>query len=155
LDRLSRELSLLAEPARGAEESVPDIDASQSGGASALARYWQLLLAGLESGRSEIARWTEETLEQRLFQGGPGLRRFLEPGAELRRVLWRPLAEASRQSVLRRVREISCRMAGPGTGTDGLSGNDFVGLLASAIEQEGEPARSDVMGRILILPTEV
>lgn len=150
LNRLCRDLSLLAEPIQPSEENADAEPAT--GAAAALAGFRRLVLVELERGRVETARKTEDALERRLAERRLGLQQLLDPCTELRREIGLPLAEVARQEVLKRVREISCQLiaATPqGNAADG----DLVSLLAAATRASATPA-GEILGRVLVLPEE-
>jgi len=157
LNTLSRNLGLLkdrllesAEPISGAE------DESETEESDAEARYHQLIVKELDCRRQEIATNVDEVLVRQLFHGGPGLRRFLEPDAELWKSLSGPLTNASRQAVLNCVKETICRLMGsPVQSADGDGRQDIVTVILRALTSDEPRPETSAGDRILILPAGV
>jgi hypothetical protein len=159
LNNLSRNLGLLKE--RLLESAEPgSVSAAEeeahTTAADAEARYHQLIVKELDCRRQEIATNVDEVLVHQLFHGGPGLRRFLEPDAELWKSLSGPLTNASRQAVLNCVKETICRLMGsPVQSADGDGRQDIVTVILRALTSDGPRPETSAGDRILILPAGV
>ncbi len=154
IDRLARSLNQLSAPA---EQHVATVDAStgEADKPYAMSCYQQMLRGRLAQCRQEIARRVETEIDSRIFQGGPGLSRFLNPEAELRQAVSGPLAEVSHQVVLEIIREFGCELLencgrrpdGAGNGT----GADLLHLIAVGFARQAEAAGGAVRERILVV----
>jgi eukaryotic-like serine/threonine-protein kinase len=156
LDSLSRSLGLFKE--RLMETNAPavaDEEESHSPADSATLRYQQLIVSQLASCRDEIARTVEQEIDQRLVRDGRGLRRFLEPDAELYKTLSDPLTAASRRAVLECLKAIVCRLMQGAASTSDGDGNELLDVILQGLTSNAPSPESGAAGRILVVPADV
>lgn len=151
LDRLSRGLDQLPEPIRELAVAPAD-DELPSSTPPVLAAFRETMGTQLVLRREDIARQIESQLDQKLFSAEVRLSNFLSPEFELRRMLWRPLADAARETVLAAIRDIFRKIV---AGHVPLYGGDLISLLSDEVRREPHAGRSPVAGRVLIVPDEV
>jgi hypothetical protein len=156
LDNLSRHLSLIKDRLQDANEpALGEQEDSQSSDELA-DRYYQLVLQRLGEHRSEIARDVELAIDQQVFHGRHGLRRFLEPDAELWKTLSEPLSSISRRAVLKCLKSMICELiqnAGPSGDAGGEGLIDVI--LTSLTAPRFSPTESSAVERILVVPAEM
>lgn len=157
LDNLSRSLGLLKDRLQENDDPAADgEDEPRAPADTAAARYQQLIVEQLGQRREDIARKVEQAIDQQLFHGGHGLRRFLKPDAELWKTLSGPLAAASRRAVVDCLREIVCRlMQGPAATPGGAGSEDLVDVILQGLASNASAPESNAVGRILIVPGDV
>lgn len=151
LDRLSRGLDQLPEPMKElaapiGEEELP------SSTPPVLAAFRETMGTQLVLRREAISHEIEEHLERKLFHAETRLSSFLQPEFELRRMLWRHLVDAARETVLAAIRDVFRKIV---AGAVPLYGGDLISLLSEEVRRESHSARSPVAGRVLIVPDEV
>ncbi|HUR53724.1 MAG TPA: tubulin-like doman-containing protein, partial [Gemmataceae bacterium] len=151
LDRLSRGLDQLPEPIRELA-CTPGDDELPSSTPPVLAAFRETMGTQLVLRREAIAHQIENQLDEKLFSADVRLSSFLSPEFELRRMLWRPLADAARETVLAAIRDIFRKIV---SGNVPLYGGDLISLLSDEVRRESHAGRSPVAGRVLIVPDEV
>jgi hypothetical protein len=157
LNNLSRNLGMLKERLQESDDTVSGTEEeSHTPDAVAEARYHQLIVKQLDCRRQEIAANVDRALDSKLFRGGPGLRRFLEPDSELWKTLSGPLSDAARQAVLNCVKEtICCLMESPAESSNDGNRQEIVSLILRAAASDGPQPATGAGDRILIVPAEV
>lgn len=156
IDRLSRTLNQLAAPVLQAGAAAGP-DSSETGKPYAMSCYQQMLRGRLAQCRQEIASRVESRIDSRVFDGGPGLSRFLDPEVELRQVLSGPLAETSRQVVLDCILEFGCELLeNCGRRPENVGGGigaDLQHLIAVGFSDQAEAAGGAVARKLLVVPS--
>lgn len=172
LDNLSRSLGLLKERLQETNNPAAESEEESSGdGETAMDRYQQLIVEQLAQRRNEIARNVELAIDQHLFRGGHGLRRFLEPDSELWRTLSGPLTDASRRAVLDCLKASVCQLMqgaapghtpadpnapGPKASEPNMPGaNELDNVILQGLAATASPPGSAALGRILFVPADV
>lgn len=156
LDNLFRHLGLIKDRLQDAREPALDENEDSQSSDALADRYYQLVLQRLGQHRSQIARDVERAIDQQVFHGRHGLRRFLEPDAELWKTLSEPLCATSRRAVLACLKSMVCELiqnagAPAEAGGEGL----FDVVLTSLTPGETAPAESRGVERILVVPAEM
>ena len=153
-DRLSRDLAQLAGPARETQPSWVSVEDELPQGAPATAvAFQQMLLSQLRLHRNDLARQIDEVIGRKLFHGGYGIRRFLEQETDLKRLLWRPLQEQSRQAVMDCIQEIKCQLiAACATGSAVDESAELGTLIAASFPSGSLTDRPHDMRQVLIVP---
>lgn len=100
LDRLSRDLARLSNLAPAADPADAGADADLTRSATIVLAYRNMLREQLELRRFEIAQNIDTVTERQLKSQGRELRKLLDPVVDLHQILWQPLLQASRHSVL-------------------------------------------------------
>ena len=158
LDNLSRSLGLLKDRLQESDDpaATEGEEESTTSGDNTSDRYQQIIVEELAKRRDDIARKVEQAIDEQLVQGGHGLRRFLQPDAELWKALSGPLTDASKRVVLECLKESVCQLmqrplAAPGSaGAEGL-----VEIILEGLATIPEGPGGDSVGRILVVPAEV
>jgi serine/threonine protein kinase len=152
LDRLSRDLNSLVAPVRNAALCWTSVENELPQASPVSAAFHHLLFSQLRLRRIEMALRIDEALKRHLFEDGHGIRRFLNPDADMRQ-LWQPLQEQSRRVVLECLHEIRGQVIVDfGAGLPGTEAAELVTLIAASFQTAG--AAEPVAGtrRILIVP---
>jgi len=152
LDRLSRDLARMSNLIPAAIPSDAGPESESTGSASIVLAYRNMLREQLELRRYEIAQQIDANTERLLAAQGRELRKLLDPVVDLQQVLWQPLLQASRQSVLDCVQDINRRLlAVCRTGSESGSMNKVVELLHARLTTSNAED-SQITAQCLVIP---
>ena len=152
LDRLSRDLARLSNlaPAAPSLDSSPESELTSS--AIIVLAYRNMLREQLELRRYEIAQHIDQATERYLVSQGRELRQLLDPVVDLHQILWQPLLQASRHSVLECVQDINRKLlAVSRTGSEGSSMNKVIELLRARLSVSAAEG-TQIMAQCLVIP---
>lgn len=152
LDRLSRDLARMSNliPAAIPSDSGSESDLTRS--ATIVLAYRNMLREQLELRRYEISQQIDANTERQLAAQGRELRKLLDPVVDLQQVLWQPLLQASRQSVLDCVQDINRRLLDVcRTGSESDSMNQVAELLRARLLTSNEED-SQIAAQCLVIP---
>jgi len=154
--RLARDLAMLVEQTRETKTSAEEADEeSFRGSATLLAGYRQKLHQLLRLKRQNIVHKIDAVIQQDVFGANGGLSALLEPEAEVRKLLLKPLTEAARQAVLESIREISCQLIGGTSVPENGPALDLAALISTSFPAQSAIAQSGFVSQVLVIPDEV
>jgi hypothetical protein len=157
LDRLSRDFAGLAGSVRDTGTSWTTVaDELPTGASPSAAAFQQLLLSQLRLRNIEMALRVDKAIGQQLFDGGHGIRRFLDSETDLQRLLWHPLQEEARRIVLESLDEIKGQLIQlAGSNAAGDESSELATLIAASFRSGAMDDPPGVSYRLLFVPANV
>lgn len=152
VDRLSRDLARLSNltPAPTPLDPVAESDLTRS--ATIVLAYRNMLREQLELRRYEIALQIDTVTDRQLASRGHELRKLLDPVVDLQPILWQPLLQASRQSVLESVQDINRKLLAAGRSvSESPSMNKVLELLRARLATS-EDENTQILAQCLVIP---
>ncbi|MDB5340791.1 MAG: serine/threonine protein kinase [Planctomycetaceae bacterium] len=152
LDRLSRDLARLSNLTPAPIQSDSSTEADLPDSTTIVLAYRNMLREQLELRRYEISQQIDAQTTRQLVSQGRELRKLLDPAVDLQPVLWQPLLQTSRQTVLECVQDINRKLlAVCRTGSQSGSMNKVVELLRERLVTSDDE-NTQIFAQCLVIP---
>ncbi len=150
LDRLSRDLARLSNLTPATTPADPGTDSDLTRSATIVLAYRNMLREQLELRRYEIAQNIDNVTQRQLESEGHELKKLLDPVVDLHQILWKPLLQASRHSVLECVQDINRKLLAGGR-SESESMNKVLELLRARLATSDDE-NTQIASQCLVIP---